>query len=131
LGTPTPTSNRAIDRQNDLAATSELSRYWRRNSRLVAVLTLVWALVTFGIGYFARELDFRVFGWPFSFWMGAQGALIVYLVLVAWYARAMNQLDLSFDARRAGAPGIPGASLGPGASLTLGASGKVLASESE
>jgi putative solute:sodium symporter small subunit len=131
LGTPTPTSNRAIDRQNDLAATSELSRYWRRNSRQVAVLTLVWALVTFGIGYFARALDFRVFGWPFSFWMGAQGALIVYLVLVAWYARAMNQLDLSFDARRAGAPGIPGASLGPGASLTLGASGKVLASESE
>jgi putative solute:sodium symporter small subunit len=131
LGTPTPTSNRAIDRQNDLAATSELNRYWRRNSRLVALLAFIWALVTFGIGYFARELDFRLFGWPFSFWMGAQGALIVYVALVAWYARAMNQLDLSFDARRAGAFGTSGAPAGSGGAVTSVASGKVLASEPE
>jgi putative solute:sodium symporter small subunit len=128
LGTPTPTSNRAIDRQNDLAATSEFSRYWRRNSRLVALLMLIWAVVTFGIGYFARELDFRMFGWPFSFWMGAQGALIVYVALVAWYARAMNQLDLSFDARRVDTFGRPGAPGGSGKPL---ASGKVLVPEPE
>jgi putative solute:sodium symporter small subunit len=92
---------------------------------------LIWALATFGIGYFARELDFRLFGWPFSFWMGAQGALIVYVALVAWYARAMNQLDLSFDARRASAIGTSGVPLGSGASAASMASGKVLASEPE
>jgi putative solute:sodium symporter small subunit len=53
----------------------------------------IWATVTFGIGYFARELDFTMLGWPFSFWVGAQGALIVYVALVACYAKAMNRLD--------------------------------------
>jgi len=71
--------------------------YWRRNLRLISVLMLVWALVTFGIGYFARELDFSMLGWPFSFWVGAQGALFVYVALVAYYAWAMNRLDRSSD----------------------------------
>ena len=53
-------------------------RYWRKNLAVTAVLLLVWFSVTFGVSYFARALSFRFFGWPFSFWMGAQGALVVY-----------------------------------------------------
>jgi putative solute:sodium symporter small subunit len=45
------------------------------------------------VAFFARELSFKFFGWPFSFWVGAQGALIVYVLLVAVYARAMARLD--------------------------------------
>lgn len=67
--------------------------HWRHNLRLTAGLLVVWALVTFGITFFARELDFRFFGWSFSFWMAAQGALLVYLVLIGLYARVMNRLD--------------------------------------
>jgi putative solute:sodium symporter small subunit len=42
---------------------------------------------------FAGDLRFDFFGWPFSFWVGAQGALIVYMVLIWFYARTMNRLD--------------------------------------
>lgn len=67
--------------------------YWRRNLALTAILLAIWFVVTFVVSFYARELSFTFFGWPFSFWMGAQGALIVYVVIIWYYARAMNRLD--------------------------------------
>jgi putative solute:sodium symporter small subunit len=67
--------------------------YWQKNLRLSAVLMVIWFVVTFAVAYFARELSFNFFGWPFSFWVGAQGSLVVYVVIVGVYARRMNQLD--------------------------------------
>jgi putative solute:sodium symporter small subunit len=69
-------------------------RYWSRNLRLTAVLIAIWFVVTFVVAYFARSLDFRFFGWPFSFWVAAQGAIVVYLLIIGVYARAMNRLDV-------------------------------------
>ena len=68
-------------------------RYWRATLRVTALLLLVWFGVTFGVSFFARELSFVFFGWPFIFWMGAQGALVVYLLLIAFYAWYMDRLD--------------------------------------
>ncbi len=70
--------------------------YWRRNLRITAVLMAIWFVVTFVVGYAARDLSFNFFGWPFSFWMGAQGALIVYVILIWYYARTMNRLDREY-----------------------------------
>ena len=75
-------------------------QYWRATLRLTAALLAVWFVVTFVVGAFARELDFDFFGWPFSVWMAGQGALIVYCVIVAVYAWAMNRLDARHTARR-------------------------------
>lgn len=69
------------------------SEHWRANRRLTLCLLLVWFAVTFGGAYFARELDFRFFGWPFGFWVAAQGALLVYGLIIAFYAWYMNRLD--------------------------------------
>jgi putative solute:sodium symporter small subunit len=73
-------------------------RHWRSNLLVTALLLLVWLGVTFGVSYFARELSFSFFGWPFSFWVGAQGALAVYLLIVGFYAWYMNRLDLRHGA---------------------------------
>lgn len=70
--------------------------YWRKNLTITGVLLAIWFVVTYGVGYFARDLNFSFFGWPFSFWMGAQGALIVYVVIIWYYARYMNKLDQEF-----------------------------------
>ena len=72
-------------------------RYWRKNLVVTALLLLVWFFVTFGIPYFARFLSFRFFGWPFSFWMGAQGTLLVYCLIIGFYAWYMNRLDLELE----------------------------------
>ena len=75
-------------------------RYWRRNLRLIGVLLLIWSVVSFVLVWYARELSFDFFGWPFSFYMAAQGSLLVYLVLVVAYARLMNRLDRDIEAHQ-------------------------------
>jgi putative solute:sodium symporter small subunit len=67
--------------------------YWSKNLRITAVLLAIWFVVTFVVSYFARDLSFNFFGWPFSFWMGAQGSLVIYVLIIAFYARYMNNLD--------------------------------------
>ncbi len=68
-------------------------RYWQKNLNITAVLMAIWFVVTFAASYFARDLNFTFFGWPFSFWMGAQGSLVIYVLIIWFYARYMNQLD--------------------------------------
>jgi len=70
------------------------SAYWRKTLRLTAALLALCLLVTFGCAYFARDLSFTLFGWPFSFWVGAQGAPIAYLLIIGCYAWRMHRLDL-------------------------------------
>lgn len=71
--------------------------YWRKNLRITALLLSVWFFVTFVLVYFARDLNFTFFGWPFSFWVAAQGALVVYCLIIWYYARYMNKLDSEYD----------------------------------
>lgn len=80
----------SIPASPDLA---QRQRHWRLNRLLVLGLLVGWLVVTFLVSYHARALSFRFFGWPFSFWMAAQGALLVYLLVVILYARSMNWLD--------------------------------------
>jgi len=70
--------------------------YWRKNLRITGILLAIWFFVTFVLGYFARDLNFSFFGWPFSFWIAAQGALIVYCVIIGYYAHYMNKLDIEY-----------------------------------
>ena len=61
--------------------------------RITGILMVIWFVATFVMSYYARELSFDFFGWPFSFYMGAQGSLIIYLAIIIFYAHYMNRLD--------------------------------------
>ena len=80
-----------------MQVSENLQRYWQKNLRLTSILMLIWFVVTFAVAYYARELNFTFFGWPFSFWVGGQGALIVYCVIIWYYARFMNKLDIEHN----------------------------------
>lgn len=81
--------NRALD---DLE-----QRLWRRRMRVTGWLLAAWLAVTFGVSFFARQLNVVVLGWPLSFWVAAQGALLVYMALVVVFARQMGRLDEERD----------------------------------
>ena len=71
--------------------------YRRRTLRLTGVLLLVWLTVTLGASYFARELDrLNFFGFPFGFYMAAQGALLIYLLIVGVYALCMERIEAHY-----------------------------------
>ena len=59
---------------------------------LKAGLLALWAIVTFGFCFFARDLQFMVGGWPFDYWMAAQGAVLIFIGIVVVYAAAMRRL---------------------------------------
>ena len=71
--------------------------HWQGVRRWTAVSLLVWLLGSFGVPFFARQLDFSFGGGPFSFWWGAQGAMLIDLALVVLYAGATHRMDLAHD----------------------------------
>ncbi len=77
--------------------TDKHEQYWRRNLRLTGALLAIWFVVTFVVGWFARDLQSITFlGFPLSFYMSAQGALLIYVILIGIYARCMDKLDREY-----------------------------------
>jgi putative solute:sodium symporter small subunit len=75
--------------------TQKHREYWQKALRLTIILLSIWFVVTFVMGFFAAELaEINFFGWPLSFYMGAQGSLIVYVILIYIYAKTMHKYDI-------------------------------------
>ncbi len=71
--------------------------YWNKNLVITSVLMVIWFVVTFVIGYYAIELSEITFmGWPIPFYMGAQGSLAIYVLIIWFYASYMNKLDKEY-----------------------------------
>ncbi len=71
--------------------------YWRRTRRLTFVLLSCWLCLTFGVTWFAREVNTVQFlGFPLGFYMAAQGSLVIFLLIIWWYNRQMRKIDAEF-----------------------------------
>lgn len=76
---------------------SKADLHWRKTRRLTFALILFWMLITFGLTWFARAInEIVILGFPLGFYMAAQGALVLYLLIIWWYNRQMKQLDAEF-----------------------------------
>jgi len=70
------------------------SNFWDNTRRLTMALLALWFVVTFVAVFFARELDrVNLFGWPLSFYMAAQGIMLVYLAIVVVYTIRMGRAE--------------------------------------
>ena len=75
--------------------------HWRRTRAVTGVLLALWLATTFCTVIFARELhNLSVFGWPLSFYLAAQGSLLIYLAIIGAYAWTMRRADRQFEARQ-------------------------------
>jgi putative solute:sodium symporter small subunit len=74
-------------------------RYWKANIRIVIGSLIIWFIVSYGAGIiFADALNaIHIGGFPLGFWFAQQGAIIVFLILIAFYAWRMNKLDREHD----------------------------------
>lgn len=81
--------------------TEKHQEYWSKTLRLTTVMLAIWFIVTYVVGFYARELSFNFFGWPFAFYMGAQGSLIIYILIIWYYSKSMNKLDQEFGVAEA------------------------------
>ncbi len=77
----------------DASAPSRNSPPVARLTQLHGWLLLVWFAASFGIVFFARDLQLVVAGWPVAYWFAAQGSVIVFIGIVAVFAWIANRPD--------------------------------------
>ena len=77
----------------------DLKLYWRKNLRYLAILLIIWFVVSFGFGIILAEPlnSIRIGGFKLGFWFAQQGSIYVFVALIFVYVRWMNQLDKDFD----------------------------------
>lgn len=80
--------------RTDNQAADAANTYWKSTSRMTLWLLLIWFVITFAAIFFARSLaTYTVFGWPISFFMAAQGSILIYVAIIGIYALRMRRLD--------------------------------------
>ncbi|KRT55257.1 membrane protein [Candidatus Endoriftia persephone str. Guaymas] len=74
-------------------------QYWKANIRLVAILLTIWFVVSYLFGIILAEPlnAIKVGGVGLGFWFAQQGSIYTFLVLIFFYAKRMNALDIEFD----------------------------------
>ncbi|MEZ4811275.1 MAG: DUF4212 domain-containing protein [Allomuricauda sp.] len=79
--------------------TEQRKKYWRENLKYVAILLVIWFLVSYGFGIvWVDQLNtIRLGGFKLGFWFAQQGAIYVFVVLIFVYVRLMNKLDKKYN----------------------------------
>ena len=73
--------------------------YWKKNLKYLAILLLIWFLVSFVFGILLVEQlnTIKIGGFKLGFWFAQQGSIYVFVVLIFVYIRLMNRLDKQFN----------------------------------
>ncbi len=75
----------------------KLEAYHRENVQIIAVLLVIWALVSYGGVLIAKPLSGISFlGFPLHYWVSAQLSVITFVVEIFVYASLMNKLDKKY-----------------------------------
>ncbi|MES2877040.1 MAG: VC_2705 family sodium/solute symporter [Pseudomonadota bacterium] len=61
--------------------------------RLHGWLLAIWFAASFGVIFFANDLQMVVAGWPVGYWFAAQGSVFVFIAIVAVFAWIANRRD--------------------------------------
>ena len=74
-------------------------KYWRRTITRILVLLSIWFLVgpVMSILFVEPLNRFSIGGVPFGFWMGQQGSIYVFVVLIFVNAWLADRQDQEFD----------------------------------
>jgi putative solute:sodium symporter small subunit len=78
---------------------SQRKKYWRENLKYLAILLLIWFIVSYGFGILlVDELNtIRLGGFKLGFWFAQQGSIYVFVVLIFVYVQLMNKLDKKYN----------------------------------
>lgn len=74
------------------------SAYWKENLTYLAILLVIWFVVSFGAGILFREElnNIRLGGFKLGFWFAQQGSIYVFVILNFVYVYLMNKLDKKY-----------------------------------
>lgn len=68
--------------------------HWQRTRGLMWLTLAIWFFFSFVIHFFATSLnEIVIIGFPLGFYMAAQGSLIIFVILIFWFASKQNAID--------------------------------------
>ena len=71
-----------------------LEQHWAETRSLTTRILILWFIFSMGIFFFANSLNsFTFFGWPFGFYMAAQGSLVIFVVLIVVLNAKQEKID--------------------------------------
>ncbi len=73
--------------------------YWKATIRLLTKILIIWFVMSYGAGILFAPLlnNFSLGGYPLGFWFAHQGSMYIFVILIFYYAKKMNDLDRRFD----------------------------------
>lgn len=73
--------------------------YWRATLGLLTKILIVWFVVSFGAGILFVDVlnTIKLGGYPLGFWFAHQGSIYIFIVLIFYYAKKMNDIDREFN----------------------------------
>ena len=73
--------------------------YWKATLSLLTRILIIWFAVSFGAGIlFADWLNnIKLGGYPLGFWFAHQGSIYIFIALIFYYAKKMNEIDRRCD----------------------------------
>ena len=73
--------------------------HWQKTTRLMLTHLGIWFFFGYVVHMFVVPLNnitIPILKFPLGFYMAAQGSLIVFVVILFWFARAQDNIDREF-----------------------------------
>ena len=76
---------------------SNKERHWEKTKGLMMITLAIWFIFSIVIFMFGESLNNGSFlGYPLAYYMCAQGSIIIFVVLIFWFANRQEKIDEEF-----------------------------------
>jgi len=76
---------------------SNKERHWEKTKGLMMLTLSIWFVFSIVIFMFGESLNNGSFlGYPLAYYMCAQGSIIIFVVLIFWFANRQEKIDEEF-----------------------------------
>ena len=76
---------------------SNKERHWEKTKGLMLLTLAIWFVFSIVIFMFGEGLNNGSFlGYPLAYYMCAQGSIVIFVVLIFWFANRQEKIDEEF-----------------------------------
>ena len=76
---------------------SNKERHWEKTKGLMIITLAIWFVFSIVIFMFGESLNNGSFlGYPLAYYMCAQGSIVIFVVLIFWFANRQEKIDEEF-----------------------------------
>ena len=76
---------------------SNKERHWEKTKGLMMLTLAIWFVFSIVIFMFGESLNNgSLLGYPLAYYMCAQGSIVIFVVLIFWFANRQEKIDEEF-----------------------------------